>query len=64
MGPARAPDMTGLLILLAVLAAPYLAVNVRRLRQGRRWAYTFCQLAKEWQEADRERRLAAREAPR
>jgi hypothetical protein len=56
--------MTGLLILLAVLAAPYLAVNVRRLRQGRRWAYTFCQLAKEWQEADRERRLAAREAPR
>jgi hypothetical protein len=56
--------MTGLIILFSVLGAPYLAVNVRRLLQGRRWAYTFCQLAKEWQQADRERNPAERRVQR
>ena len=54
--------MTGLLILLAVLAIPYLALNVRRLLQGRSWAFTFCQAAKEWEEGERAKRLAARAA--
>ena len=54
--------MTGLLILLAVLAIPYLALNVRRLIQGRPWAFTFCQAAREWEEGERAKRLAAREA--
>jgi hypothetical protein len=54
--------MTGLLILLGVLAIPYLALNVRRLIQGRRWAFTFCQAAKEWEEGERAKRLAARAA--
>jgi hypothetical protein len=54
--------MTGLLILLTVLAIPYLGVNVRRLIQGRSWAFTFCQVAKEWEEGERAKRLAARAA--
>jgi hypothetical protein len=54
--------MTGLLILLAVLATPYIALNVRRLIQGRSWAFTFCQAAKEWEEGERAKRLAARAA--
>ena len=58
----RIPHMTGLLILLAVLAAPYLALNVRRLIQGRSWAFTFCQVAKEWEEGERAKRLAAKAA--
>lgn len=56
--------MTGLLILLAVLAIPYVALNVRRLRRGRSWAFTFCQVAKEWEERERAKRLAARAADR
>lgn len=56
------PHMIGLLILLAVLATPYIALNVRRLIQGRSWAFTFCQAAKEWEEGERARRLAARAA--
>jgi len=47
--------MTGLLVLLAALALPYLVMNVRRLRNGRRWAFTFCQVAKEWEERERVR---------
>jgi hypothetical protein len=58
----RIPHMTGLLILLTVLAVPYLALNVRRLIQGRSWAFTFCQAAKEWEEGERAKRLAARAA--
>lgn len=42
--------MTGVLILLAVLAIPYVALNLRRLHRGRTWAFTFCQVAKEWEE--------------
>ena len=52
--------MTGLMILLASLAVPYLALNVRRLVRGRSWAFTFCQVAKEWDERERAKRLAAR----
>jgi len=52
--------MNGLLILLIVIAAPYIALNLRRLHSGRRWAFTFCQVAKEWEERDRAERLAAR----
>jgi hypothetical protein len=54
--------VTGLLILLAVLAMPYLALNLRRLRLGRPWAFTICQAAKEWEARDRAKRLAARAA--
>jgi hypothetical protein len=54
--------MNGLLILLTVLAVPYVALNVRRVVQGRRWAFTFCQAAKEWQEHERSERLAAARA--
>jgi hypothetical protein len=54
--------MNGLLILLTVLAVPYVALNVRRVVQGRRWAFTFCQAAKEWQEQERAERLAAARA--
>ena len=54
--------MTGLLILLAALGVPYVALNVRRLLQGRSWAFTFCQAAKEWEEGERAKRLAARAA--
>jgi hypothetical protein len=54
--------VTGLLILLAALALPYLALNLRRLRRGRPWAFTICQAAKEWEQRDRAKRLAARAA--
>jgi hypothetical protein len=54
--------MTALLIILAVLAVPYVALNLRRLRQGRRWVFTVCQAAKDWEERDRARRRAARQA--
>jgi hypothetical protein len=54
--------MTGLLILLAVLGIPYLGLNVRRLLQGRPWAFTFCQAAKEWEQREHAKRLAARAA--
>jgi len=56
--------MTGLLILLAVFMIPYLALNVRRLRRGRRWAFTVCQVAKDWEERERAKQLAARSGAR
>jgi hypothetical protein len=56
--------MTGLVILLATLAVPYVALNVRRLLRGRSWAFTFCQVAKEWEERERQKRLAARRSAR
>jgi hypothetical protein len=52
--------VNGLLILLAVLGLPYLALNVRRLLLGRSWAFTVCQVAKEWAERDRAKCLATR----
>jgi hypothetical protein len=51
--------VTGLWILLAILGVPYLALNAVRLRRGRRWAFTLCQVAKEWEERERAKRLAA-----
>jgi hypothetical protein len=54
--------MTGLLILLAAFAVPYVALNIRRLRRGRRWAFTVCQVAKEWEQREHDKRLAARAA--
>jgi uncharacterized membrane protein YhaH (DUF805 family) len=56
--------MNGALLLLAVLAVPYLALNVRRLRRGRSWAFTVCQVAKEWEEREHAKRLALRAADR
>ncbi|MGH2919694.1 MAG: hypothetical protein ACRDLS_14010 [Solirubrobacteraceae bacterium] len=56
--------MNGALILLAVLAVPYLVLNVRRLFVGRPWAFTVCQVAKEWEHREHAKRLAARAADR
>ncbi|MDX6689234.1 MAG: hypothetical protein QOG15_691 [Solirubrobacteraceae bacterium] len=56
--------MNGALILLIVLAVPYLALNVRRLLTGRTWAFGVCQVAKEWEERESAKRLAARAAKR
>ena len=56
--------MTGLVILFAAIGVPYVGLNVRRLLQGRRWAFTFCQVAKEWEERERARHRAARTCPR
>jgi len=52
--------MTGVLILLAVLAIPYVGMNLRRLYRGRTWAFTFCQVAREWEEREHAKRLASR----
>jgi hypothetical protein len=56
--------MNGAPILLAVLAVPYLALNVRRLYRGRSWAFTVCQVAKEWEEREHAKRLAMRAVDR
>ena len=52
--------MSNALILLLVLAVPYLAVNGWRLARGRRWAFSFCQVMKEWEQTERARHAAAR----
>jgi hypothetical protein len=56
--------MSGFLILIAVLAVPYLAFNLRRLSLGRPWAFSFCQAAKEWEQRERAKLLAARAVDR
>jgi hypothetical protein len=56
--------MNGGLILLVVLAIPYLALNVRRLYRGRPWAFTVCQVAKEWEAREHAKRLALRATDR
>jgi hypothetical protein len=56
--------MSSALILLLVLAVPYLAVNLWRIGRGRRWAFSFCQVMKEWEQAERGRHAAARGARR
>lgn len=56
--------MTGLLIVLAVLVIPYFVLNVRRLRRGRSWAFSVCQVAKEWEERERAKHRAERSAER
>ena len=50
--------MLGVAILLGVLAVPYLLINLRRLVRGQRWAYTFCHLARDWEERSRAARAA------
>jgi hypothetical protein len=56
--------VTDLEILIAVLAVPYVGLNVRRLLRGRSWAFTFCQVAREWEEREHAYRLAARAGDR
>lgn len=56
--------MNGALILLLVLVVPYLAFNVRRLYRGRSWAFSVCQVAKEWEAREHAKRVAARAAER
>lgn len=56
--------MNGALILLAVLAVPYPAFDVRRLRRGRSWAFAVCQIAKDWERREHARLLARRAAGR
>jgi hypothetical protein len=56
--------MSGLLILLGAMGIPYIGFNLRRLRRGRSWAFTICQVAKEWEERERAKRNAARAAGR
>jgi hypothetical protein len=56
--------MNGALILLIVLATPYLAYNVVRVVRGRRWAFGVCTIAKEWEQREYDRRMAARPAGR
>lgn len=54
--------MTALVIVLAVFVVPYVGFNIRRLRRGRKWAFTVCQVAKEWEKREYEKRLARRAA--
>ena len=54
--------MNGALVILLVLAIPYVALNVRRLVRGRPWAFGVCQVAKEWEQREHARRVAARAA--
>lgn len=56
--------MNGAMILLAILALPYLALNVRRLLTGRRWALGVCTMAKEWEQREHAKRMAMRTAAR
>jgi hypothetical protein len=53
--------MSSGLILLLLLAVPYLVLNVWRLTRGRSWAFTFCHVMKEWEAGERARRAAARD---
>jgi hypothetical protein len=57
-------SVTGLVVLLALLAVPYVALNLRRLSLGRSWAFTVCLVAKEWEQRDRAKRKPARAADR
>jgi len=59
----RIQIMSAPLIALVALAGLYVALNLRRLLIGRSWAFTVCQIAKEWEQRDRARRQAAREQP-
>ena len=56
--------MDGALILLLVLVVAYVAFNLRRVYRGRPWAYSVCQVAKEWEQREYDRRMAARTARR
>ena len=54
--------MTALVIFLTLFAVPYVGFNVRRVRRGRRWAFSVCQVAKEWEQREHERHVARRAA--
>lgn len=54
--------MLGAGIVLALLVVPYLAMNVRRLRRGDRWAITYCHVLMEADRAAQARRRAERSA--
>jgi len=56
--------MSGGLILLLAFFVPYVVLNVRRLVGGKRWAFTACQVAKEWETREHARLAALREAKR
>jgi hypothetical protein len=56
--------MNGALILLAALLVLYVALNVRRLYRGRPWAFTVCQVAKEWEQREHAKLVARRAAGR
>lgn len=56
--------MNGAVVLLIVLAIPYIAFNLRRLYRGRPWAFGVCQVAKEWEQREHAKRLARRAADR
>jgi hypothetical protein len=56
--------MNGAMILLLAIAIPYLALNVHRLYRGRRWAFSVCQVAKEWEAREHTKLLATRAAER
>jgi hypothetical protein len=52
--------MSSGLILLVVLAVPYVTLNLWRVARGRSWAFTFCHVMKEWEEGERIRHAAVR----
>jgi hypothetical protein len=54
--------MTALVIVLAVFVVPYAAFNIRRVRRGRKWAFSVCQVAKEWEQREHEKHVARRAA--
>jgi hypothetical protein len=55
--------MNGALILLVVLVSPYVVANLRRLHRGQPWALGACSLAKECEQREHAKRVAARAAP-
>ncbi len=56
--------MSSTVILVILLAAPYLALNLWRVAHGRTWAFTFCRVTKEWEEGQRITHASARGAAR
>jgi hypothetical protein len=52
--------MSATMIVILAISGTYVALNVRRVIRGRKWAFSFCQLAKEWEEREHARRVAAR----
>jgi hypothetical protein len=56
----RIRNVSSGLILLVVLAVPYLTLNLWRLARGRSWASTLCHVMKEWEDGERIKRASAR----
>lgn len=50
--------------MLLVFAVPHVGLNLWRLGHGRSWAFSFCHVMKEWEQGERDRIAAAREARR